>query len=432
MTRAFVIQGGRELAGEIVVRGSKNAALPILAATLLTKEKCRIQNLPRVLDVMVMIETLEQMGAAVRWHGKRTVEIENRDIHPDNLSKDSVKKMRASILLLGPLLARFGYVRNMQYPGGDRIGVRSIDTHLKAFGDLGAKITCAGNFFSVEMRRHSLLDAVTLQEFSVTATENMLLFLSSLPKLTTLNIAACEPHVRDLAAFLSKMGARIQGVGSSTMRIRGGKKLHGASHKVIPDYIEAGTFLLCALTAGGNVRIKNAPFYDLDLVIATLRAAGADIRLSPRKKTIEIRSLRGARLRNGKRMIIQKIQTLPHPGIPTDLQSAFGVLATQTQGATIIHDPLYEKRFESLKELRKMGAYIKICDSHQALIPGPVKLHGARVTCYDLRGGAALVIAGLAARGTTIVRDVEHIERGYEDIEGRLRVLGASIKKATE
>ncbi len=432
MNRAFVIHGGNELSGAIEVRGSKNSALPILAATLLTKEKCRIRNLPRVLDVMAMIETLEQIGAKVKWLDKRTIEIENRNIHPANLSKDSVKKMRASILLLGPLLARFGHVEKMRYPGGDKIGARPIDTHLKAFADLGAKVTCGRNFFSVEMSRlRKLPDTVTLQEFSVTATENMLLFLSSIPKTTKLNIAACEPHVRDLAVFLSKMGARIRGAGSSTMRIRGAKKLRGASHKVIPDYIEAGTFLLAALAAGGSVLIKNAPLFDLDLVISTLQTAGADIRLFPKKKTIEIYSLKGARLLNGKRMVIQKIQTLPHPGIPTDLQSAFGVLATQTRGSTLIHDPLYEKRFETLKELRKMGVALKICDSHQALIPGPVKLRGADVTCYDLRGGAALIIAGLAAQGTTIVRDVEHIERGYEDIAGRLRALGADIKKTT-
>lgn len=430
MNKVFVINGGSELAGAIEVRGSKNSALPILAATLLTKGKCRIRNLPLVLDVLGMIETLEQIGAKVRWLDKRSIEIENRDIYPANLSQDSMKKMRASILLLGPLLARFGYVQKMRYPGGDKIGARPIDTHLAAFTDLGAKVTCSRNFFSVEMpRSRNLPDTLTLREFSVTATENALLFLSSTPKLTKLNIAASEPHVRDLAAFLSKMGARIRGAGSSTMRVQGTRKLGGASCKVTSDYIEAGTFLLCALIAGGRVLIKNAPIFDLDLVVRTLQAAGADIRLFPKKKTIEIYSLKGARLSNGRRMVMQKIQTLPHPGIPTDLQSAFGVLATQTRGFTLIHDPLYEKRFETLKELRKMGASIKMCDSHQALIPGPVKLRGADVTCYDLRGGAALIIAGLLAQGMTTVRGIEHVERGYEDMEGRLRALGADIKK---
>jgi len=418
----FIIKGGNPLNGEIDVRGSKNAALPIIAATLLTKDKCTISNLPRVLDVFCMLEILQQLGSDVKWANKRTVEITNSKISPDNLASGAVKKMRASILFLGPLLARFGKVEKMRYPGGCSIGARPIGIHLEAFRDLGAKVTLSDNFFSVEFpARCKIPPKIILNEFSVTATENILAFLSSIPQKTEIRIAAAEPHVVDLAKFISKMGARIKGAGTSTISILGSRHLNGASHKIIPDYIEAGTFILSVLGAGGSVAIKNAPVSHLDLFIKKLTSSGADIRMDAGKNT--------SKVTGGKRMTISKIQTMPYPGIPSDLQSSFAALATQTIGDTFIHETLYEGRLACLREINKMGARIKILDPHRAVIAGPVKLTGAEVSASDLRGGAALVIAGLMASGTTTINGAEHVERGYEDLDGRLRALGADIVK---
>ena len=430
MSKKFLIRGGNLLSGTIDVRGSKNAALPILAATILTSERCRIGNLPLVLDVYQFINILEKMGSSVQWTGKRSVDIVNRDIDPDRLDSESVKKMRASILLLGPLLARFGKVKKMHYPGGCSIGSRPIDTHLEAFKDLGARVITGKESFSVEIPRSiKSPSAVTLNEFSVTATENMLMFLSCFPVDSSIKIAACEPHVEDLAKFLSKMGAKIRGAGTNTVKVRGTAALAGAACNVVSDYIEAGTFIIAALSAGGDVRIRNVPVSHLEFVIKKLISAGANIKISNKRNVVEVFSGSPGAGADGKRMNIVSVQCLPHPGIPTDLQSAFAVFATQTKGATLIHEPLYEKRFNCLSELSKMGAKTKIYDPHRAVVWGPSTLRGANVKSRDLRGGAALVIAGLAARGTTTVSDIEHVERGYEDLEGRLRALGADIEK---
>lgn len=429
MSTAFVIRGGKPLSGTIDVYGSKNAALPILAATLLTQEKCRISNVPRVLDVMRILEMLTQMGANVKWRSVHTVEIENKEITPANLKNDVVKKMRASIMLVGPLLARFGCVKGVQYPGGCSIGPRPIDAHLHAFEDLGARVTRMRDSFSVELPADGkIAKVVILDEFSVTATENILMLLSGMRGLRQIKIAASEPHVQDLARFLARMGARVDGAGTSTITVRGAQKLRGASHRVIPDYLEAGTFLLMVLATGGDVRIRNAPAAHLDLVIKKLRAWNADIRVV-RGKFLQVRRSASVRGSGKNAMVIDKVQSLPYPGIPTDLQAAFGVLATQTPGPTLIHEPLYPKRFEYLKELKKMGARVMIQDPHRAKIWGPTALRGSVIWGHDIRGGAALIIAGLAARGKTVVHGAEHVERGYEDLDGRLRALGADIRK---
>ena len=430
MANSFVIRGGKQLRGTVDVRGSKNAALPVLAATVLTKKKCRISNLPLVLDVRRMLKMLDAMGSSIRWDGSHTVVIENKDIYPARLGRDTVEEMRASILLLGPLLARFGRVEKMRYPGGCSIGARPIDTHLAAFRDLGAKIALGKKSFSVEIpSRKKMPSEVILNEFSVTATENLLLFLASKDSTTRIKIAAAEPHVRDLTRVLVKMGARCSGAGSSTITIRGAGGLRGVSHRITPDYIEAGTFILASLAVGGHVYVKDAPLGDLDFVIKKLVSAGADIRIHPNKKLVEVRASFGGAGKGGKRLKIDKIQCLPHPGIPTDLQPAFGVLATQVSGRTLIHEPLYEKRLESLMELTKMGAHVVLLDPHRAVVHGPTNLRGANLVCHDLRGGAALAIAGLVGKGKTIISNIEHVERGYEDFEGRLQALGADIKK---
>ncbi|MBI1888665.1 MAG: UDP-N-acetylglucosamine 1-carboxyvinyltransferase [Candidatus Spechtbacteria bacterium] len=423
MSTRLIIHGGKEIAGTIDVRGSKNAALPIIASTVLTEEPCRISNVPRVLDVERMLSILERMGGIIKQEGNHTVTIQNKNLDLEALKSDTVKQLRASILFLGPLLRRFGKVC-MRYPGGCKIGARSIDTHLTALRDLGGDVYLGRKYFSVEFgEKASFPNALILKEFSVTATENVMMFLSSVPKTTFLKIAASEPHIQDLAKFLSKMGATIRGAGTSNVVIKGREKLSGASHRIVPDYIEAGTFLLLALCARGNVRIKNAPVSQLDLVLKTLIANGAHINLNERESVIETRG--GIEDRG-----FGKIQILPHPGIPTDLQSAFGVLATQTKGSTLIHEPLYEDRFHALRELTKMGASVKILDPHRAMVTGPSKLKGVDgVVIQDLRGGAALVIAALIARGTTVLSNAKEVERGYEDLAGRLRALGADIER---
>lgn len=421
MTNKFLIRGGKPLVGTIDVRGSKNAATPIIAATLLTSEKCRISNLPLVLDVYRMIEMMENIGSLITWTGKRTIEIENKSINPKNIDKHTAKRLRSSVLFVGPLLARFGKV-TMAYPGGCSIGARPIETHLRAFEDLGAKVTLHKKSFSVELQKAKKVPLdLTLDEFSVTATENVLMFLASRPSVTEVKIAASEPHVQDLAVFLGKLGAGIRGAGTPFVKIRGSSKLRGATHSVVSDYIEAGTFIFSVLATGGRVKVKNAPVSHLDLVLKKLISSGANLR--KRGNVIEVMP--------SKKMTIDRIQAMPYPGIPTDLQPSFAVLATQTRGDTLLHDPLYEGRFSHLRELNKMGARVDIHDPHRATISGPVKLKGGVVLhARDLRGGAALLIAALAASGTTTLDGIEHIERGYEDLAGRFRALGARIERA--
>ncbi|OGH68931.1 MAG: UDP-N-acetylglucosamine 1-carboxyvinyltransferase [Candidatus Magasanikbacteria bacterium RIFCSPHIGHO2_01_FULL_47_8] len=428
-TNKFIIRGGKKLRGAIDVKGSKNAALPILAATLLTSGKCRISNIPRVSDVSGMLELMKEIGSEIKWVGEDSLEIENKNITLSKIKGDAVKKMRASILLVGPLLARFGKVENMQYPGGCSIGQRPIDVHLNAFKDLGAKIKNGKNSFSIYLDSKDVLSKdVVLEEFSVTATENILMYLSGIDKDVRIKIAAAEPHVQDLAKFLKKMGANISGEGTSTICVKGLSAPKGARHNVVSDYIEAGTFVLMGLSVGGDIIIKNAPIDDLDFVIKKLTAAGAKISLDRKNSTISVKSAYpGSGTKS--RMAIAKIQTLPHPGIPTDLQSAFAVLATQAKGDTLIHEPMYEKRLEQLLELVKMGANVDLLDPHRAVIAGPVKLTGAEVAGNDLRGGAALVIAALSARGKSTISGVEYIERGYENLVERLRGIGADIEK---
>lgn len=424
MPTKFLIKGPTRLYGTVDVRGSKNAALPILAATLLTKDRCVIDNLPLVSDIYLALDALKGMGARVAWTGLRRVSIENTHIDPKGLRRDIVKKMRASILFTGPLLARFGAIEEMHYPGGCSIGARPIEAHLAAFVDLGAEVRRDKKSFSISISAEDAVSsphAVVLSEFSVTATENILMFLSAAAYKKSIRIAAAEPHVIDLAKFLSKMGAKIKGAGTSRIDVYGTKLLKGVTYKIVSDYIEAGTFLIMAAACGGELKITNAPISHLDLVIKKLASGGAKINIDEKSQSLTIRTV--------KRMRLDKIQTLPYPGIPTDLQPILGVFASQTYGKTLIHEALYEKRLESLKELTKMGARVEILDPHRAHVGGPTRLKGGEVHAYDLRSGAALIVAGLVAYGTTIVHGARHVERGYEDLDGRLRKVGAEIKR---
>lgn len=415
----FVIQGGKPLIGEIEVSGCKNAATPILAATLLTDKPCVISNLPLVEDVLKMIDILEGMGAKVQWLAERKIEIQNKDTDPKKLNQKLVCQMRSSVLLIGPILARFGGIKIAQ-PGGCIIGVRPIDTHLDAFQKMGVDIEKEANFFKLKIKNKLLGNEIILKEFSVTATENILMAASLAQGKTTIKIAAAEPHVQDLCKFLQKMGVKIQGVGNHTLKITGQKKLKGAEHFLIYDAVEAGTYMILGAATKGKIKIKNAPLDFLDLILEEFREF---------KIPFETAGKNSIQIEPWQELTIEKIQCLPYPGIPTDLQSAFGVLATQSPGSTLIHDPLYEGRLKYLEELNKMGAEIIICDPHRAIINGPTKLHGAELGTIDIRGGASLVIAGLAAEGRTVIKNIGQIDRGYEKIEEKLRKLGADIKR---
>ena len=421
----FLINGRGLLSGEIEARGCKNAATPIIAATLLTDDPCYIQNLPLVEDIFRMIEIIEALGAKVDWQGEREIKIETKNIDPLKMEEEIIKKLRSSVFLLGPLLPRFKKVK-LRSPGGCLIGVRPIDTHLKGFEQIGADIEKEGEYYTL-LGDHLSPGEVILSEFSVTATENILMAASLLSGKTVVKIAAIEPHVRDLSCVLSKMGAGIKWSENHTVEINGQKKLHGFSHSLIYDSVEAGSFIILAGASRGNIVIRNVPLENLDLVVQKIKEFGISF-----EKVKEINGVSDIRIRSKKKLSpVQKIQVLPYPGIPTDLQCAFGVLATQNSGETLIHDPMYEGRLRYLEELNKMGADISLLDIHRAVVNGPSNLRGIPIKNYDLRSGAALIIAGLIAEGETSISNAYQVDRGYEKIEERLQKIGADIKRVS-
>lgn len=412
----FIIQGGAKLKGEVKIGGMKNAALPILAAALLTSEKCVFHNIPRITDVLKMIEILEGLGAEARWEGEHDLSIVCQNVDLTKLDKKLIKSMRASILLLGPMLARFKEVMTTE-PGGCIIGNRPIDAHLSALNRLGAEISREDGFYKLKAA-NLVGQEIILPEFSVTATENILMAAALARGTTIIKLAAAEPHVQDLANFLVKMGAKIEGIGSHTLKIDGQTKLFGAEHTIIPDQIEIGTFAIAAAVTRGDLFISPIVPEHLETVLSLLARIGVPSEIKDStlliKPSHELRAF--------------KLQALPYPGFPTDLGAPFGVLATQCQGATLIHDPLYEGRLGYINELIKMGANAVICDPHRVLITGPTPLYGQEIKSFDLRAGATLIIAGLLAEGETIINEAEIVYRGYEAIDEKLRKLGAKIE----
>lgn len=442
MSEKFIINGGKPLKGTVQVRGAKNAVFPILAAALLTKRVCIIENVPLIEDVFRMNEILKSIGVKVSWPKERTLKIRANKVNVSKIKKDIISKFRGSVLLYGPLLARFGEVKLPQ-PGGCLIGARPIDVHLDAFSQMGVKISSNKNFYSLEnkpptTRRDALAPSgktsgrrvvggsdrtITLNEFSVTGTENIILFASLLPQKTIIKGADLDYPVQELIKFLKKMGVKIKVDASYRIFIEGSKKLNGAEHKLISDPIEAGTFIIAAAATKGDVIIENVEISFLELFLKKLKDSGLAIeKMGPKR----------LRIKPWKTLKINKVQGLPYPGIATDLLSCLGVLATQAEGSTLIHDPLYEGRFKYLEELNKMGARIIFCDPHRVIINGPSKLYGKELGPFDLRGGAALIIAGLIAEGKTVIDNVYQIDRGYERIEERLQKLGADIRRIKE
>ncbi|MDD3292900.1 MAG: UDP-N-acetylglucosamine 1-carboxyvinyltransferase [Candidatus Pacebacteria bacterium] len=419
----LVIFGKKKIEGEISVFGAKNAAFPVLVSALLTDKDCIIDNVPLIEDVFRLLEIFESMKVKVEWIGKRKIKINAKNLDSSKINYDIVLKFRGAVLLLGVLLARFGKAILPQ-PGGCIIGVRPINTHLDAFAQLGVKIEEKNKKFKLIASEKIKDNVVILDELSVTTTSNIMLYASRINEEITIKVADGDYPNQELAKVLKKMGVKISGAGQHTLKIKGTKNLKGFKHFLMYDPIEAGTFIILALSAKGNILVKNVEYPFLEFPLKKLEDCGAKF---------EIKNNRGSRVDvqvyPSKNMKIKKIQSLPFPGFPSDLLSVLGVLATQTRGVTLIHDPLYEGRLKYLDGLTKMGADVFFSDPHRATINGITKLYGADLGSFDLRGGAALIIAALIAEGKTTIKNVYQIDRGYEKIEERLIKLGADIKR---
>lgn len=403
------------MSGSIVTNGSKNAALPLLAATLLTKETVELSNIPNITDVNNMVKILQVIGANVTV-SKGKIKITAKSIEEQLLPRDIVGKLRGSILLLGALLGRQAQAQ-IPEPGGDVIGARPIDVHLDAFQQLGA--TVKRDRHQVEVNGKNMKPGhVTLREFSVTATENILLLAASLPGTTTIHIAANEPHVVVLARLLSSMGAKIRGAGTHTITVHGTRRLHDAKITNTSDMLEAGLFILLAAATKSTLAVQKVPVDDLRLFFKKIDDLGLNYEVKGSTVLVKPSLLKQF-----------SVQTMPHPGIATDLQAPFAVMATQAEGTSLIHDPMYENRFRHCDELVKMGAVITVCDPHRVIIQGPTKLRGHRINSSDIRSGATLIMAGLVAEGETVIQDAEIIDRGYANLVERLQKIGADIKR---
>ncbi|MEX1997049.1 MAG: UDP-N-acetylglucosamine 1-carboxyvinyltransferase [Candidatus Andersenbacteria bacterium] len=413
----FVIRGGQRLGGTIPVHGSKNAALPLLAASLLTHEPITYHNIPDILDVKNLITILMSLGVAVQQTSTQLT-LQTGNITPEQLATDSVGLLRGSILLMGALLGRTRHI-TLPHPGGDLIGVRPITAHLDAFSQLGAHITESNG--QITIAGGSLrAGKVVLSEFSVTATENIMLAAATLPGVTTIEIAAAEPHVVALAQLLTKMGAIVKGAGTHTITVAGKEKLTGTTFTNIPDMLEAGAFVLMAAATQSAITLENVPLGDLTLFWKKTKEMGIDYSINEAGQTVTVQPAP---------LTAFRLQSLPHPGIATDLQAPFSVVATQAKGTSLIHDPLYEGRFRHITELQKMGAQVTVCDPHRVIIQGLTPLHGQRIPSLDIRSGITLLIAGLVAEGETIIDQAEIIDRGYARIPERLTALGAQITR---
>jgi len=425
----FVIQGGVPLSGEITAAGNKNAALPILAACLLTEEELIIGNVPRIRDTEAQIALLADLGVETEWVEDNTIRLCAKNVRGTDLNEELSAAIRASFLMAGPLLARFGSV-NMPPPGGDFIGRRRLDAHLDAFRELGARV---GGQRMIELNAPpgGLRAAeIFMDEPSVMGTENALMAAALIPGETTILNAASEPHVQDLANLLVKMGAPISGIGSNVMIVSGQDKLGGAEHKVTPDHIEIASFMALAAATGGELRIREVEPNDLIMIRRQFRrlgfqsvVEGRDV-IVPPSQNLRVQADAGG--------AIPKIEDGPWPAFPADLTSIALALATQAEGEILIFEKMFENRLFFVDKLVAMGARITLCDPHRAIVSGPARLHGERVDSPDIRAGMAMLIAALAAEGTSEIGNIRQIDRGYEDIEARLQSLGAHIERVED
>ena len=414
----YVIKGGNPLVGEVEIGGAKNAALAILSAAIMTDETILIENLPDVRDINVLLEAIAGIGAQVERIDRSTVKINGSTIDDISVDYEYIKKIRASYYLLGALLGKYKHAE-VPLPGGCNIGSRPIDQHLKGFRALGAEVNILHGAIVAKTENlhgsHIFLDVV-----SVGATINIMMAASLASGRTTIENAAREPHVVDVANFLNSMGANIKGAGTDVIRIKGVEKLHRTEYSIIPDQIEAGTLMFAAAATGGDVTVKNVIPKHLEATTAKLEEIGCEVE--------EFDD--AVRVRAGKRLHRTHVKTLPYPGYPTDMQPQIAVTLALAEGTSIVTESIFENRFKYADELSRMGANIKV-EGNSAIIDGVRKLTGARVSAPDLRAGAALVIAGLAADGITVVDDIVYIQRGYENFEEKLRSLGAEIERVS-
>ncbi len=422
----FLIKGGKALHGRVAISGAKNSALPVMAAALLTSEKVTLHNIPKVRDLITMSKLLAFMDAKVSTTEMPAsdYEIEAPTLNHAEAPYELVKTMRASILTLGPLLARKGVAR-VSLPGGCAIGARPVDLHLKAVEQMGAEVTTSHGYIEARAPFHGQCGGrlkgahIVFEKITVTGTENILMAAALAEGETVLENAAREPEVTDLAVMLRKMGAQICGDGTSTLRIRGVEKLHGTEHTVIPDRIEAGTFLVAGAITGGDLTITHCAPEHLGVVIAKLQQAGA---------RIDILDATTIRVRPGEKLVGADVTTEEYPGFATDMQAQYMALATQAEGTSVIVEKIFENRFLHASEMMRMGAHISI-EGHTATVHGPTALSGTVVQASDLRASAGLVLAGLVASGETLIDRVYHIDRGYEHIVEKLRGVGADIER---
>ena len=424
MPPRFVVTGGRTLSGTIRPAGNKNAALPVIAASLLADGPVVLENIPRIRDVETLLELLADLGATVEWSAANTVTIDTRDAKAKALNPALCTRIRASILLAGPLLARFGKVV-LPPPGGDVIGRRRVDTHFLALEQLGAVVT-VGDSYTIEARQLVGAD-VFLDEPSVTATENVLMAAVMATGRTVLRNAASEPHVQDTARFLVAIGADIDGIGSNTYIINGGRPLHGASYAIGPDHIEVGSFIGLAAVTNGDITIEQVRPDDLRSMLLGFDRLGIRGQFDGDRLTIPSGQERRVRPDLGGH--VPKVEDGPWPAFPADVMSIALVAATQCDGIVLMHEKMFESRLFFVDKLIGMGARIVLCDPHRAVISGASRLHGGRVESPDIRAGMAMVIAALAADGTSEINNIGQIERGYERIDDRLRALGAQIER---
>jgi UDP-N-acetylglucosamine 1-carboxyvinyltransferase len=421
----FHIRGGNRIKGRVTISGAKNSALPCMAAAILTAEDITLHNLPYVRDIITMRRLLEDIGAHVLTPELRTHKISAAQVELMAAPYELVKTMRASVLALGPLLARFGKAR-VSLPGGCAIGARPIDLHLAGFTKLGAEVFLEkGDVVARAPKSGRLRGAeVTFQKISVTGTENLIMAATLAEGRTTIHNAAREPEVRDLAELLNKMGARVRGAGTPTIQIDGVGALGGAEHAIIPDRIETGTFIVAAAITKGELEIKNCNPEHCNRIIAKLRETGVEIE-EVNQSTLMVRGLSNRALK------ARDAATEEYPGFPTDMQAQYMTLMTQAKGRSTITETIFENRFMHASELQRMGARIQV-SRDKAIVDGPSRLIGARVQASDLRASASLVLAGLVADGETVIDRVYHIDRGYEKIETKLKAVGADIERVRE
>jgi UDP-N-acetylglucosamine 1-carboxyvinyltransferase len=421
---SFVIEGSIPLGGRVSAAGNKNGALPILAATLLATEPVTLANVPRIRDVETMVALIADLGADVEWLGANEIRIDAANVHKTQLDAELCSRIRASFLLAGPLLARFGEA-SVPPPGGDVIGRRRLDPHVHALAELGAEIEINGRF---DMRTSGLQGRrIFLDEASVMATENAVMAASLAAGETVIGNAACEPHVQDLCRFLGALGARIEGIGSNVLRIEGVQRLGGGEWRIAPEHIEVASFIGLAAVTGGDVTINEVAPEDLAPILPVFERLGVKVELAdssvrvPPGQQLEIEDDLGDQ--------IPKIEDGPWPAFPADLTSIALAVATQAKGTVLIFEKMFENRLFFVDKLVSMGARIILCDPHRAVVTGPSKLYGQRMSSPDIRAGMAMLIASLCAEGISTIGNVGEIDRGYERIDERLRALGARIER---